>query len=109
MMSEAPFSFAPSVAHRPIGPCAKTATASPTLMLPLSAPGQAGREDVRAQQDVFVASARRNRREVGARVRHEQVLGPGAVDRVAEPPAAQRAAALRVGAVQAVEALPARA
>ena len=38
MMSDAPFSLAPSVAHRPIGPCAKTATASPTLMLPLSAP-----------------------------------------------------------------------
>ena len=48
MMSDAPFSFAPSVAHRPIGPCAKTATASPTLMLPLSAPRQPGREDVGA-------------------------------------------------------------
>src|SRR5262245_37760230 len=38
MMSEAPFNFAPSVAHNPIGPCANTATLSPTLMLPLSAP-----------------------------------------------------------------------
>jgi len=38
MTSDAPFSRAPAVAHRPIGPCAKIATASPTLMLPLSAP-----------------------------------------------------------------------
>ena len=37
-MSAAPRSFAPSVAHRPMGPWAKTATASPTLMPALSAP-----------------------------------------------------------------------
>ena len=57
---------------------------------------------------VLVGQRWRNRREVRARVGHQQVLGPRAVDRVAEPPAAERAAALRVGAVQAVEALAAR-
>ena len=41
-------------------------------------------------------------------MRDEQVLGPRAVDGVAEAPAPQRAAALRVRRVQAVEALPAR-
>ena len=35
---DAPRSRAPRVAHSPIGPCAKTATASPTLTPPLSAP-----------------------------------------------------------------------
>ena len=37
-MSAAPFSFAPIVAQSPIGPCANTATASPTRMPPFSAP-----------------------------------------------------------------------
>ena len=32
MMRVAPFSFAPAVAHRPIGPCANTATVSPILI-----------------------------------------------------------------------------
>ena len=34
----APLSLAPAVAHRPIGPCANTATVSPMRMPPLSAP-----------------------------------------------------------------------
>jgi hypothetical protein len=38
MMIDAPLSFAPSVAHSPIGPCANTATLSPTRIPPLSAP-----------------------------------------------------------------------
>jgi hypothetical protein len=37
MMSDAPFSLAPTVAHKPIGPCANTATLSPTRMPPRSA------------------------------------------------------------------------
>jgi hypothetical protein len=38
MIVVAPRSFAPAVAHKPIGPCANTATISPILMPPLSAP-----------------------------------------------------------------------
>ena len=38
MIVVAPFSLAPAVAHRPIGPCAKTATMSPIRISPLSAP-----------------------------------------------------------------------
>ena len=38
MMNEAPMSFAPAVAHKPIGPCAKTATVSPMRMFADSAP-----------------------------------------------------------------------
>ena len=67
-----------------------------------------GGKDVRTQQHFLVREGRGNRREVGARVRHEQVLRPGAVDGVPEAPAAERAAALRVRAVEAVETLPAR-
>src|ERR1019366_1337966 len=37
MTSEAPHRRAPAVAHRPMGPCAKTATASPTRTRPVSA------------------------------------------------------------------------
>ena len=38
MIVVAPISRAPTVAQSPIGPCAKTATASPIRTLPLSAP-----------------------------------------------------------------------
>ena len=68
---------------------------------------QPGREDVGDQQHVLVAQAVGNGREVRLRVGHEQVFRPRPVDGVAEPPASQRSAALRVAAVQAVEALPA--
>src|SRR5262249_22677510 len=61
-----------------------------------------------AHHDVLVGEAARDDGEIGFRVRHEQILRPGAVDGVAKLPAAQRAAALRVRSVQAVEALPAR-
>src|SRR5262245_57280716 len=70
--------------------------------------GEAGRENVRAQQDILVCEAGRDDGEVGFRIRNEQILGPGAVDGVAELPAAHWAAALRGRSVQAVEALPAR-
>jgi hypothetical protein len=36
-MMKAPLSFAPPIAHKPIGPCAKTATVSPIFTSPLSA------------------------------------------------------------------------
>ena len=39
---------------------------------------------------------------------NEQVFGPGAVDGVPEPPAAERAAALGVRRIEAIEALAAR-
>ena len=76
-------------------------------MLPLSAPDRP--VEKMSGQSSTSSSVKRvgNRRQVGARVGHQQVFGPRAVDRVAEPPAAERAAALRVRAVQAVEALPA--
>ena len=38
MTSDAPISLAPAVAHRPIGPWAKTTTASPILTPPDSGP-----------------------------------------------------------------------
>ena len=38
MIFVAPISLAPAVAHRPIGPWAKTATVSPMRIFPLSAP-----------------------------------------------------------------------
>ena len=106
MMSDAPFSFAPrrAQANRALRKH-RDAVADPDVAA--FGPGQSGRENVRAQQDVLVREPVRNGRQVRARVGHQQVLRPGAVDRVAESPAAQRAAALRVGAVQTVEALAA--
>jgi len=38
MINDAPISFAPAVEQRPIGPCAKTTTVSPILILADSAP-----------------------------------------------------------------------
>ena len=66
------------------------------------------RQDVGHEDDVFVGELFGNRREIRPRVGHEQILGPGAVDRVAEPPAARRPVALRIRTVEARVALPAR-
>src|SRR6266508_418011 len=107
MMSDAPLSFAPSVAQSPIGHC-KNGHAVADLDDAAFGAGEARRKDVGAQHDVLVGEAARYGREVGFRIRHEQVLRPGAVDGVAELPAAHCAAALRVTSVQAVETLPAR-
>ena len=71
-------------------------------------PTQSRREDVGHEHDLLVGEGVRNVRQIGARVRDEEEVCPGPIDRVAEPPAAQRSAALRVRAVQAVEALTAR-
>ena len=38
MMNEAPINFAPAVAHKPMGPCAKTTTVSPMRIFADSAP-----------------------------------------------------------------------
>src|SRR5687767_4362213 len=67
--------------------------------------GQSGRKNVWTHEHGFIVEIARDRREIRARVRHEQVLGPCAIDRIAKAPASQRPAALRVRAVQAVEAL----
>ena len=107
-MTAAPRRLAPSVAQRPVGPWANTATASPIRTPAASMPRQARRQDVRDEQHVVVREAVGDGRQVRRRVRHEQVLRPRAVDRVAEAPAARRAAALRRRAVEAVVALAAR-
>src|SRR5262249_10515050 len=67
---------------------------------------QARGKDVGAQHHVLIAQGVGNRREVRAGVGHQQILGPRAVDRVAEAPTSDAAAALGVRSVQAVEALP---
>lgn len=69
---------------------------------------ESGREDVWQQDDLLVTQAVRYHREVGPRIRHAQVLGPCAVDGVAEAPSAQRTSALCVRTAETAEALPAR-
>src|SRR5688572_8880567 len=69
--------------------------------------GQSGRKNVWTHEHGFIVEIARDRREIRARVRHEQVLGPCAIDRIAKAPASQRPAALRVRAVQAIKALAA--
>ena len=54
MMSDAPLSFAPSVAHRPIGPWREHGDGVTDLDVAAFGAGQTGREDVRAQQHGFV-------------------------------------------------------
>jgi hypothetical protein len=99
MIVVAPISFAPAVAHRPIGPCAKTATVSPIRMPPLSA-GEAGGHDVRTHQHLLVGQVIGHGREIRHRIRDEHVLGLTAVDRVPELPAAGGLPAVRrAGAV----------
>ena len=99
-------SFAPAVAHRPIGPWAKTTTVSPILTLARLGAREAGRRDVGQQDDLLVGQVVRDLGEVGLGVRDEQVLGLGAVDRVAEPPAADR---LVAGPVAALRQVPGQA
>ena len=76
-------------------------------------PAEAGRSDVGQQHHLLVCEAVGNLGEVGLRVRHQQVLGLRAVDRVAKAPAADglvaaAVAALRQVAGQAGAALAAR-
>ena len=102
MTSDAPISFAPAVAHSPIGPWAKTTTESPIFTPPDSGP----------LNPVEAMSARRTtcssvtpsgmQRQVRLGRRDEQVLGLGAVDGVAEAPAAERLEALAVAALAEV-------
>ena len=103
MTSAAPMSLAPAVAHRPIGPCAKTTTVSPIRTRPDSAPEKP--VEAMSASSTTCSSVRlvRDLGQVGLRVRHEQVLGLRAVDRVAEAPAADR---LVAGAVAALREAP---
>ena len=107
-MSDAPFNFAPRVAHRPIGPSREHRDRIAYADLSALGATQAGREDVRAEQHFFVRQRRRDHGQIRARVGDEQVLRPRAVNRVAKAPAAERAAALRVDTIQTIETLPAR-
>ena len=70
--------------------------------------GKAGRHDVRAHEHLLVGQPVRDRRQVRHGVRHQKVVGLGAVDGVAEAPAAHGLEAvplaLAVLRVQAVEA-----
>ena len=109
MMRVAPLSFAPAVAHRPIGPCANTATVSPILIAAAFRAAETRAHDVGAHQHLLVGQPVGHGGEVRHGVRHQQVLRLRAVDGVAEAPAAHRlAAALGVVTVQAGMALPAR-
>ena len=112
--SDAPASRAPAVAQSPIGPCANTATASPSRTCPRSAAekpvdmmsGHSRTSSSASPSGIFA--------EVRLRVGNEDVLGLAAVDRVAEAPAADRlvavaaVTALRRVARQARAALAAR-
>jgi hypothetical protein len=97
MTIEAPISFAPRDAQRPIGPCAKTATASHAAGLRAA---DAGRSDVSEQDHLLVGDAVRNLRQIRLRARHEQVLRLRAVDGVAEAPAADGLVAAAVAALR---------
>ena len=70
--------------------------------------GDSRRRDVGHHQDLLVGERIGNPGEVRARVRHEQVLRPRAVDRVAEAPSSERTAALGARVIEAVEALATR-
>ena len=59
-----------------MGPWANTATASPTLTPPLSAPLKPVEKMSGHQHDLLVAESLGNRRQVGTGVWHQQVLGP---------------------------------
>ena len=76
-------------------------------MRPLSAPRNAGRCDIREHEHLLVGQVVGNLGEIRAGVRHEQVFRPRAINRVAEAPSAQGAAALGARVVQAIEALTA--
>ena len=100
MMSDAPISLAPAVAHRPIGPCANTTTASPIRTPPDSAP----LKPVEAMSASSTTCSSVSSSGIFARLAcadgHEQVLGLRAVDGVAEAPAADGLVAVAVAALR---------
>ncbi len=90
MINDAPISFAPAVAHNPIGPCANTTTVSPIRMLAGFGAAESGRGDVGQEHDLLVAELVGNLRQIRLRVRHQEIFRLRAIDRVAETPAADR-------------------
>ena len=114
MTSEAPDRRAPAVAHRPMGPSAKTATASPMRTCPRSA---AEKPVDMMSGHMSTSSSERSvgdAREVRLGRGDDDVLALAAVDRVAEAPSADgleafaAVAALRAVAREARPALAAR-
>ncbi len=95
MIVVAPMSFAPTVAQRPIGPCAKTATVVADADTAALRAREARRHDVGAHQHFLIAEAFGDGAQIRHRVRHEYVVGLAAVDGVAEFPAADRLPAMR--------------
>ncbi len=95
MIKPAPRSRAPTVAHSPIGPWANTATWSPVRTFPLSAPEIPVEAMSGSMQDLLVAQLVGDHGQICPGIRHQEVLGPGAVDSVAEPPATEWAVTLR--------------
>jgi hypothetical protein len=69
---------------------------------------QSSREDVRTRHPIFVGEPGGDWRKVRTSIGNEEIRGPRAVDGVAETPAADRSAALRVHTVEAMETLAAR-
>jgi len=53
MMKEAPINFAPAVAHKPIGPCAKTARIPDPNICRFCA-AESGRCDIGEEDNLFV-------------------------------------------------------
>ena len=110
MTSDAPISRAPAVAHSPIGPWANTATVWPISTSARLRRRDAGRGDVGEQNALLVAQVVGDLRQVRLGVGDAEILGLDAVDRVAEPPAADHlpvvlvAGALRLDVGLAVEA-----
>ena len=100
MMNEAPISFAPAVAHKPIGPCAKTTTVSPMRMFADSAPLNPVEAMSASKTTCSSVSVVRNLGEVRLRVWHKQIFGLRAVDGVAESPAADRLNTFAVAALR---------
>ena len=91
---------APAVAHRPIGPCANTTTASPMRTGADSAPLKPVDAMSASRTTCSSLSSSGIVRQVRLRVRHQEVLGLRAVDRVAEAPAADRLVAAAVSALR---------
>ena len=100
MMNEAPISFAPAVAHKPIGPCAKTTTVSPMRMFADSAPLNPVEAMSASRTTCSSLNSSGNFCEIGLRVRHKQVFRLRAVDGIAESPAADRLNPFAVAALR---------
>jgi hypothetical protein len=85
----APLSFAPAVAHSPIGPCANTATTSPMRMPAFSAPLKPV-DMMSGHISTCSSVSPSGPGQVHHGIGHQHVLRLAAVDGVAESPAAER-------------------